>query len=312
METKTPNDFSQFQKPEKDRKKGLVTFIILGLLALNIFLLWQFFSKKNTLEDTQMSLEETANERNSLQTELTEIKTEFDRVNQDNMQLQSQLSDKDEEIKAKVAEIEKLIRSGDAFQLKKAKNEMAKLKMLNQIYIAKIDSLNTVNQELNRQNVSLNQNLSQEKTKSQSLTQENVVLANKVAVGAMFKTENVSVTGVRYKSSGKEIETNRASNVEKIRSCFTILENLVTDPGRKNVYVRILGPDNAIMSTSTETFTYKGQPTIYTTRELVEYNNERTDVCVYWSKGSEFPKGDYTVELYSEGNQIGKSVLSLK
>ena len=309
-ENKTqPNDFD---KKEQDSKKVIVIVVISILLGVNGLLLWQFFDKKTHLEEVSMTLESTLSEKESLSAELQRMKVEYEKINQENSSLQTQLTAKDEEIKSKMAEIQKLINSGDAAQLQKARAELTSLREMNQNYIAQLDSLKLANDELNAQNTDLNSSLVSERGKIQDLTQENSMLANKVAIGSVLKTMNVKATGVKYKSSGKETETSKASSVSKIRICFTVLENLVAEKGTKDAYIRVLSPDGAVMSTSSETFLYNNQATLYTTRETFEYDNKQTDLCLYWTKGSQYTKGKYTIEIYVDGSLIGSSNLTLK
>lgn len=259
-----------------------------------------------------MTLESTLSEKESLSAELQRMKVEYEKINQENASLQNQLTAKDEEIKSKMAEIQRLINSGDAAQLRRAKQELASLKTLNQTYIADLDSLKLANEELNAQNSNLNSSLLSERGKVQNLTQENTMLANKVAMGSVLKTINIKASGVKYRSSGKESESNRASSVDKIRTCFTVLENLVVDRGTKDAYLRVLSPDGAVMSTSSETFIYNNQATLYTAKESFEYDNKQTDLCLYWTKGSIYTKGKYIIEIYVDGNLIGSTNLTLK
>ncbi len=299
-------------RKDQDSKKVVVIVIIVILLGLNVLLLWQFFDKKNNLEEVTKTLETTLTEKDALSAELQRMKTEYEKVNQENASLQSQLSSKDEEIKSKIAEIQRLINSGDAAQLKRAREELAILKALNQNYVIQMDSLNKVNKELNDQNLTLNTSLSDAKGKVDNLMQENSVLSSKVAMGSILKTIDLKVMGVKFKSSGKEIESSKSGSIQKIKTCFKILENLVAEKGPKDVYLRVLSPDGAVMSNSTETFLYNGQPSLFTTRESIDYQNKDTDVCIYWAKGSPYTKGKYTVEIYCEGNQIGTTALTLK
>ena len=303
---------NDFDKKEQDSKKVLVIVVISILLAVNGLLLWQFFDKKTHLEEVSMTLESTLSEKESLSAELQRMKVEYEKINQENSSLQTQLTAKDEEIKSKMAEIQKLINSGDAAQLRKAREELASLRQMNQNYIAELDSLKLVNDELFAQNSTLNSSLLSEKGRVENLTQENSMLANKVAIGSKLKSINVKASGVKYKSSGKETETSKASAVSKIRICFTVLENLVVDKGTKDAYIRVLSPDGAVMSTSSETFMYNNQATLYTTRESFEYDNKQTDLCLYWTKGSQYTKGKYTIEIYVDGSLIGSSNLTLK
>lgn len=300
--------------PEKDQdsKKVIVIIVITILLGVNALLLWQFFDKKTHLEQVSRELDTTMAEKESLSAELQRVKTEYEKLNQENASLQNQLSAKDEEIRLKIAQIQKLINTGDAAQLKKAKEELNSLRQLNQNFIAQIDSLNASNKILSEQNFSLNQTLSSANTKVSSLTQENSVLSNKVAIASVLKTSNLKALGVRYKNSGKETETNRSKSTDRIKTCFTIMENLVVEKGPKDIFVRVLSPDGAVMSTTSETFIFNGQATLYTTKESIMYENRNTDLCVYWEKGNTYNPGKYTIELYCESNQIGVVSLELK
>ena len=300
------------QEKDQDSKKVIVIIVISILLGVNALLLWQFFDKKTHLEQVSRELDTTMAEKESLSAELQRVKTEYEKLNQENASLQNQLSAKDEGIRLKIAQIQKLINSGDATQLRKAKEELSSLKELNQRYIAQIDSLNIANKMLSEQNVSLNQNLSSANTKVSSLTQENSVLANKVAIASVLKTTNLKALGVRYKACGKESETTKAKSTDRIKTCFTIMENLVVEKGPKDIFVRVLSPDGAVMTTTSETFIYNGQATLYTTKESIMYENRNTDLCVYWEKGNDYSSGLYTIELYCESNQIGVASLTLK
>jgi predicted nuclease with TOPRIM domain len=221
MSTSTP------EQKDQDSKKVIVIIVISILLGVNGLLLWQFFDKKTHLEQVSKELDTTTAEKESLSAELQRVKTEYEKLNQENASLQNQLSAKDEEIRLKIAQIQKLINSGDAVQLKKAKEEMANLKSLNQSYVNQVDSLRTVNKQLNDQNQSLTQNLSSVNSKVKDLTQENSLLSNKVAIASALKTASIKAVGVRYKTSGKELETTKAKSTDRIKTCFTIIDNLV-------------------------------------------------------------------------------------
>jgi predicted nuclease with TOPRIM domain len=305
-------DTSNFDNKEQDSRKVIVIVVISILLGVNGLLLWQFFDKKTHLEEVNKTLDSTIAERDAISSELKKMKDDYEKINQENAGLQSQLSTKDEEIKSKIAEIQRLVNSGDAAQLKKAREELNQLRAMNQNYVVQVDSLKKVTEDLNKQNLSLNETLTTEKVKVESLTQENSLLANKVAVGSVLRTMDVSSIGVRYKSNGKESEMNKASKVQKIKTCFTVLDNSVADKGSKDVFIRVISPDGSVLATTQETFMYNNTATLYTVKDSFDYNNEKTKVCVYFDKGSGYSKGKYSIELYSGGSQIGSTSLVLK
>ena len=297
---------------DQDSKRTVVVVIISILLAANALLLWQFFEKKKHLEEVTKTLEVTTSDKDQLSAELLRIKAEYDKLNEENSALHNQLTERDEAIRQKMEQIQRLINSGDAEKLKQARAELEVLKRMNENYLAEMESLKTVNIQLNEKNTQLVTNLNTEQTKVATLQQENSVLSNKVAVGSVLKASNLILKAVRIKNSGKELETNRASRTDKLKISCIINENKVIDAGMQNIYIRVLSPDGAVMSTSQETFDYNGQATLYSAKESVDYQNRDTEFSIYWSKGTAYSKGRYTVELYCNGNQIGSSNLDLK
>ncbi len=297
---------------EQGPKKGVVIIVITILLGTNGLLLWQFFDKKNSLDIANQTIVTTTAEKDALQMQLNQFKVEYEKLKSDNVNLQNQLSEKDEEIKAKVVEIQNLIRLGGPAQIARAKAELAKLKEMNDLYVNNIDSLNKITAQLKEENMNLSTTLSKEMSKNENLSAENSRLFTKVSAGSVLKTFNVTTDGLRYKSSGKEIITNKAKQIQKIRTRFTLGENSVIDNGPLDLYVRVLGPDGAIMSANQETFKVKGEDLTFTMKETVDYKNTDTVVEVLWAKGSEFMKGKYNVEIYHSGIVIGKSQIELK
>jgi predicted nuclease with TOPRIM domain len=297
---------------EQDSKKVIVIVVISILLVVNGLLLWQFFDKKTHLEEVNKALDSTIAERDEISSELQRVKAEYEKISQENAGLQSQLAAKDEEIKAKIEEIQRLINSGDAAMLKKAREELAVLRQMNQTYVVQMDSIRRVNEALSRENLALNKNLNEMKGQVQTLTQENIQLASKVAIGSILRTTDIKVTGVKYKSSGKEVETSKASTLQRFKTCFTLLENPVVDKGNKDIYIRILTPDGAVLSTTNETFMYKGQAILFTSKDSFDYDNNQMSLCFYSDKGTSLNRGKYMVEIYSGGNLIGTSSLMLK
>jgi hypothetical protein len=254
----------------------------------------------------------TSAEKDALQAQLNQVKTEFEKMKSDNTDLQTQLSAKDEEIKSKVAEIQRLISMGGPAQIAKAKAELARLKEMNNVYQTQIDSLNKANTALIAQNKDLNTNLTDEQSKNKNLSSENTKLSDKVAAGSILKAINIVTDGIRIKSSGKEVITNKAKQIQKVRTKFVLSENHVIEKGPVDIYLRVLGPDGSVMSSDQATFTFNGTPLVYTTKQTIDYNNEDMPVEAAWAKGGDFTKGKYEIEIYQSGNLIGKSTIDLK
>lgn len=303
-------DKSDYQ--EQGPRKGIVIIVITILLGTNGLLLWQFFDKKNRLDIANQQVMTTTAEKDALQMQLNQFKNEYEKLKSENAGLQNQLTERDEQIKAKVAEIQKLILLGGPAQIARAKAELAKLKEMNDMFVIQIDSLNKITAELKAVNETLTSDLSEERSRNQNLTAENNRLSSKVMAGSVLKAINITTEGIKVKSSGDEVVTSRAKQVQKIRTRFVLSENRVIDRGPVDIFIRVIGPDGFVMSSNQESIKVNGQDLQFTTKQVVDYNNADTNVQVTWAKNSEFVKGKYSVEIYHAGMMIGKSTIDLK
>jgi len=299
---------------EQGPRKGIVMIVIAILLGTNGLLLWQFFDKKNNLDLANQTIVATTAEKEKLQTEFNTLKADYEKNKSENVELQSQLTEKDKEIKSKMEQIEKLIALGGPAQIARAKAEIARLKEMNQSYSSQVDSLREVNRKLSEANQTLSSDLSTVRTRADNLSQANEKLAGKVAAGSVLKATDIATEGFRFKSSGKKILTNKAKQVQNILTRFVLIENKIIDKGTLDIYIRVMGPDGAVMTTSGgDSFTSaSGEKLVYTVKEEVNYTNSDLPVEIAWAKGSQFVKGKYKVEIYQAGSVIGTSSIDLK
>ena len=47
-------------------------------------------------------------------------------------------------------------------------------------------------------------------------------------------------------------------------------------------------------------------------KRVINYQNQNTDICVFYEMISEIPPGNYSIELYNEGYLIGSSSFALR
>ncbi|MBK8846267.1 MAG: hypothetical protein IPO27_06720 [Bacteroidetes bacterium] len=307
------DDFDDQEYESRGNPKRTAFIIILTiLLACNGLLLWQFFDKKKDLEIVQQNLDETIGQKDQLGAELTRLKIEYEKISQDNTNLQAQLQQKEEVINEKISEIQRLINSGDATQLKRAKQELENLRMLNQNYVAKIDSLNTENIQLSEQNKNLNTTLTIAQEEVKTLAEQNKGLSDRIAKTNLLKAKEILITGVKFKKSGKELDVDVADETEKLRIAFTIMENATAEAGKREIFIRVISPDGAVMATSSNTFTYRGENTLYTLKETTNYQNHDTPLTYYWTRNTSYSKGKYEIEIFCTDHLIGRGSVTLK
>jgi hypothetical protein len=140
-------------------------------------------------------------------------------------------------------------------------------------------------------------------------------LSDKVSIGASLKAEGVHVVAVFPNGKVKDKENYKASRVDKIKVLFSLAENQLTKLEPKEIMLRVLDPDGAILSDAaiaSGKFTFKGQEMVYTAKNTVTYQNNNQAVEMTYDNTENFRAGRYSVELYSGGFKIGSGSFAIK
>lgn len=144
---------------------------------------------------------------------------------------------------------------------------------------------------------------------------KNEELTKKVRTGAQLKAQNFNVYAVTAKGKTKDGGKYRAKRVDQLKFAFTLPANAITEQEDKEIIVRILDKDGAVISdsaTGSSIFNFDGKETAFTTKGSVNYTNNDQNVEMLYSRGTPYRAGTYTVELYSEGFKIGTSNFTIK
>lgn len=308
MENQSENTASANSGGNKTNKfLIIVTILLLGFCG---FLIWQNLELQKQIETGQIEYVEISNDRDQVKSELEDMLAQYEDMKTNNEEL-------NEELEAQKAEIEKLLKEakGKNWSIYKLRKETETLRKIMKGYVVQIDSLNQVNGILKAENTAVKTELNNEKSKTQNLTEKNEDLNDLVTVASHLKTSGLKSYGVRVKSNNTGKETDRAKRTDKIRTEFTVLENKITVPGKKWIYVRILTPDGKVLSEKTDDsnkFDFNGVRGLYSSKKQINYQNQQTSVTIDWKKVEDFPVGEYNVEIYADGVDIGKTKFTLK
>ena len=211
---------------QKGNKKWLY---ILGVAA--VILVVFLFVQDKKIEKQQALKIQFIEEKNALRDDLDDLIDEHDNLLEQYGELNTQLGEKDSTIRSQIAEIRNLIRTKEDLRAAKAKMEI--LKTISKKYLADIDSLYTINVQLHNENdsvIKVNKNIN---WKNYKLNKENQELIDKVNKGSVLEVGDILVETLKYRNSGKEVETIRASKVITIRTTFDIKHNPIAEKGAK-------------------------------------------------------------------------------
>ena len=295
------------------KRAGLITALIIALLAA-IGLGGYFWKGNKDMSDMQLEAKRLIEEKNQ---QITQMQADLSIFKGRNTQLDSLIVASSYQLELKSKSLDSMIRVGKISrqELSKFKSENARLGDFKKRYLAQIDSLIRANESLKLENTGLKTEVADARNKNEKITQENVDMFNRLSTAAILKATTVVSQGVRFRSSGKELDSKRSRNVEKIKTCFTLQENRVSQKGYRDVIVRIIDPSGVTLYVEEEgsgRFLVEGSQALYTKKASIDYQGTDTPVCIYFAKGSDYAEGNYKIEVYSDGYKIGEGALELK
>ena len=299
---------------KKKSNQPIWLYAILGLLAIALVFL---LVRNSSLKTDKEALEaEKEMQRLDFQAEVDSLMKVHNELKESYGELSLELAEKDSIIQADAVEIKKLLDS--QWDYNRIKKKVANLQAISQRYVRQMDSLYTINRELVAENERIREEFQAERRQNTNLTRQKEELTNKVNQAATMKISNYRAKAVRFKGSGKESDTDRASRAERIRIDFTVAANELIEPGTKLFYVRIADPKRAIISKGTgDEYSFKsnGETLQFTEKVRVNYDGTETAVRAYYTKPDayELMPGTYFVDVYEQGGKlIGQTTVDLK
>lgn len=201
------------------------------------------------------------------------------------------------------------------YTINKLKRENNELRDIMKGYVYEIDSLNTLNLSLRNDLDKTTVALEETTQDRDNLQVQADKLTEKVKEGQKLTVIKSSFKsyGLKQTITNNFKETNRAKNVVRIESEFTIGKNAITDPGEKTVYMQIIGPDNKTMQNTLSGIVETENGNVpYSHKRTIDYQNNSVDMLMNFSVRDEIGGGTYKINIYCQGQLIGADSFTLK
>ena len=146
-----------------------------------------------------------------------------------------------------------------------------------------------------------------------SLLVQNTELADVVEGASVLQTTGLKGFGVIERSSGKLIPTERARRSDKIRVCYTVAKNPLTEAGDKEFYVQVIDPNSNVLGANNQV-KFEDKVLNYSLISHFNYENRNLNICEFISPNGDekFEKGRYIVNVFNEENLISTSEFTLR
>lgn len=300
------------KQPEQSQKKNsnviyFLIAVVVALLGTDVYL----YMQKNK-SDTKIVYQN--DEKTRLQTELDSLEAQIEQVNMGRAKMSADMQAKNDSLRAKIKVLRKELAKGKltAAELSHAQEDIKQLRYSVTKYTVEIEELRKENTNLTVERDTLKTNLATVNTKAADLEKKNQELDNRVKEASAIKVGSAQVIAYKVKNSGKEVEEQKAKNVQKIKITFTIAGNTVAEKGLHDIYVRVIDPTgNLITPADSGTFSADAQDFQYTYKTAIDFKDDGSGYTIDWTYAP-FQKGTYTVILYADGYTMGKSSFTLK
>lgn len=286
-------------------KLKAIIAILAILLVGSLIYIFKLTSDAKTLETT---IVDTKSEKESVLKDLEALKASYDEAIAENTTMSDELIAEREKVAKLIVELKNS--KGDNASLRKYKDQYKALEQKMRNLMEEVEVLKAQNQTLTTNLDSTKVVLEDSKKYNQVLVGQNEELAKTVEKGQKLTVTNLKTAAYKQRSSGKQIETDKASRADLLQISFTIAENKIAKSGDKVYYVQVIDAKNNVLGDKA-TISFGDTSLTYSFTTTVKYENKTVDVKEQLP-GKDFAKGTYFVNVFDKGELVSKSSFSLR
>lgn len=272
---------------------GIITFLGLGLKQAQD-------EKMEMQELMELDKQEMENEYKSFTQQYDELRNTIQ-----NDTLTQQLNAERQRAQQLLEELQR-VKSTDAREITRLRKELADVRAVMRHYLMQIDSLQRLNDELVAENTEVKEKYSAATSQISNLNSERAQLKETVSIAAQLNATGITVTPQNKRRN----KAKKIKDITQLVVSFTIARNPTAKTGARDVYVRIMTPNNAPL-TKGETCTYENKKLEVAFSKYVEYGGEEITVQGFYPVEEYLEAGTYHISIIMDGHIIGSSTFSL-
>ena len=287
-------------------KSKLIVVLSALVLSLSGFLLYD--SLNNELSQAE------------IQEQFSDLKSDYEFIQKDLEVAVNDVNFSNKEIIAQKKRIETLLKKNNISQeeLMEAKRIMRNISQTfiknyqNKVIILnnQVTTLDTEKQKLKEENEKVNTEVVVLKDKvtelDRKIESEKIISKKKdelINYASKLSLSNFMLRSFKVRNSGKEVETDKASRIDRIKFSFDINENILSKDGQKVLYMLIKKPSGEIATFSNKTsgvFNYNNRKMLYSDKTTLNYQKGQDQKLEFVWDNEDFSRGDYIMEVYEQ------------
>lgn len=280
-----------------------VALLVIAMIGIAYLLITEKRANRELVEEFEL-------DKKDLEKEYTRFSQQYDElkmtVSNDSL---AQLLEQEQLKTQRLLEELRTVKSSNASEIRRLKNELATLRKIMVGYINQIDSLNRLTALQKEVIAEVTRKYNDASRQISNLSEEKKNLDKKVTLAAQLDATNIRVEARNKR--GKVAK--RVKDVVKMAVSFTIVKNITAENGERTLYIRITKPDNDVLTKSpSNTFPYENRELVYSIKKYIEYDGEEQNITVYWDVEEFLYAGNYRVDIFEGGNLIGSQKFGLE
>ena len=289
------------------RKKTLIIMAIIVLVILIGGFAYYVYHKELQMSDMAEAFEL---EKEALMDEAFELSTTYEgqiaRIGNDS--LIALLTTEQMKVMRLMEEL-RTVKVTNERRINELSREIVSLRAIMRNYVIQIDSLNSENQQLREEKERETRRYQQASSQVTQLTREKEQLTERVTLASRLNA--VGIQAKLINTRGRDVR--RLNQAEQIVIAFQIAKNISAPVGEKNLYFRIMRPDDDILrKPNSGVFPFEGKDIAYSMMKPIEYDGEEMSQTVYWKIEEHLSAGTYRVDIFADGNNIGRQSFVLE
>ena len=288
------------------KSKSLIVLgvvLVLALIGVTVLLISEKKTNKELVLEFNLDKEDLENQYTDFAKQYDELKLT---VSNDSL---STLLEQEQVKTQRLLEELRTVKSSNASEIRRLKNELASLRKIMIGYINQIDSLNRLTAHQKEIIADVTQKYNAASRQISNLSEEKKNLTKTVTLAAQLDATNINVLAVNKRDK----VAKKVKDVVKFKINFTIVKNITAETGERTLYIRITKPDNDVLTkNASNTFAYENRNLAYSIKKYIEYNGEEQNLTVYWNVEEFLYAGKYRVDIFADGTMIGSQSFMLE
>ncbi len=300
METFKEKRLERKLKSQQTTSVVIAVILLLSILG-NVFLLVRNSRIGNEKEDIAQEKSLIAEDKLAVEETNAQLQSEIATLNERIKLLEEDVAILELEIKSREAGIARLSRQ--VFEVDEFRQQIAELEGVEDEY----EKLKEEKQKLMSELETLKEQLTRQEEKHESLL-------SKVDEATYLHAYSICVHNFRDRWLCRPVAMDVARRIDRTTVSFEINANIFVEPGEKDVYLLMTGPDGNIINPSTETFTIEetGVSSNFTRHTTIQYENQSVSLNFTIEHDVNLDSGIYVMQIYIDGEDSGNKEFTLE